>query len=100
MFGGIAFMVRGHMSCGIAASTLMVRLAPVDADGLLNERHVRPMDFTGRPMRGFLYVDPDGIKTGAMLRRWIERATTYAESLPVKVRSQAPPQRKHAARQR
>jgi hypothetical protein len=100
MFGGVAFMVRGHMSCGIVASTLMVRLAPVDADALVNERHVRPMDFTGRPMRGFLYIDPDGIKTAAMLQRWIERATTYVEAQPVKVRPQAAPQSKHAARRK
>jgi len=49
MFGGIAFMVRGHMSCGVVASTLMVRLAPADADRLMNAPHVRPMDFTGAP---------------------------------------------------
>ena len=72
MFGGIAFMVRGRMSCGIVGSTLMVRLAPAEADGLLNEPNVRPMDFTGRPMRGFLYVDPAGIKTAAMLRQWVD----------------------------
>src|SRR5262245_11768713 len=94
MFGGIAFMVRGHMRCGIVASTLMVRLAPADADGLLSEPHVRPMDFTGRPMRGFLYVDPDGLKTAVMLRQWVERAEAYAEGQPVKTRSQAGPKRK------
>jgi len=100
MFGGVAFMVRGHMSCGIVGSTLMVRLAPEDADGLVNEVHVRPMDFTGRPMRGFLYVDPDGIKSAAMLRKWVGRATAHAEAQPKKVRSQAGPQRKGSARKR
>jgi TfoX/Sxy family transcriptional regulator of competence genes len=94
MFGGIAFMVRGHMSCGIVSSTLMVRLAPADADRLMNAPHVRPMDFTGRPMRGFLYVDPPGTKTAATLRQWVERATAYGEAQPVKARSQAGPKRK------
>ncbi len=50
----------------------------------VNEPHVRPMDFTGRPMRGFLYVDPAGTKTAATLRQWVERATAYAEAQPVK----------------
>ena len=100
MFGGIAFMVRGHMSCGIVASTLMVRLAPADADRLMNAPHVRPMDFTGRPMRGFLYVDPPGTKTAATLRQWVERATAYAEAQPVKTRSQAKPKPKRLAAKR
>jgi TfoX/Sxy family transcriptional regulator of competence genes len=100
MFGGIAFMVRGHMSCGIVSSTLMVRLAPADADRLMNAPHVRPMDFTGRPMRGFLYVDPAGTKTAATLRQWVERATAYAEAQPVKTRSQAKPKPKRLAAKR
>ena len=53
MFGGIAFMVRGHMSCGVVASTLMVRLAPADADGLMNEPHVRPMTSPDGRCAGF-----------------------------------------------
>ena len=84
MFGGIAFMVHGHMSCGIVGSTLMVRLAPADAENFLSEPYVRPMDFTGRPMRGFLYVDSDGLKTGARLQKWVDRATAYAEVQPRK----------------
>ena len=100
MFGGIAFMVRGHMSCGVVASTLMVRLAPADADRLMNAPHVRPMDFTGRPMRGFLYVDPAGTKTAATLRQWVGRATAYAEAQPVKTRSQAKPKPKRLAAKR
>ena len=60
MFGGVAFMIRGHMSCGIVGSTLMVRVDPGDAQRLLRTTHARPMDFTGRPMRGFVFVDPPG----------------------------------------
>ena len=100
MFGGIAFMVRGHMSCGIVSSTLMVRLAPADADGFVNAPHVRPMDFTGRPLRGFLYVDPGGTRTAAALRQWVERATAYAEGQPMKTRSQVGPKRKRLAGKR
>lgn len=53
MFGGLAFMIRGHMSCGIVGSSLMVRVEPAAAEEFLREPHARPMDFTGRPLRGF-----------------------------------------------
>jgi hypothetical protein len=77
MFGGICFMVRGHMCCGIADTSLMVRLDPAVADALADEPHVRPMDFTGRPMRGFLYVDAEGLAGSRALRVWVERTTSY-----------------------
>jgi len=84
MFGGICFMVRGHMCCGVTDASLMVRLDPAEADALADEPHVRPMDFTGRPMRGFLFVDAEGLTSPTALRRWVERTTRYAESKPVK----------------
>ncbi len=86
MFGGIAFMVRGHMSCGVVGSSLMVRVDPQDAETLLKEPAVRPMDFTGRPMRGFLFVDRPGIANSALLRKWVSRATAHAEAKPRKVK--------------
>jgi TfoX/Sxy family transcriptional regulator of competence genes len=95
MFGGIAFMVRGHMSVGLIGPTLMVRHEPADEEALLREPHARPMDFTGRPMRGFLYVDPPGTRTAAALRVWIQRATAWAEAQPPKA-----PGKRPAARQR
>jgi len=87
MFGGLAFMVRGHMSCGIVASSLMARVAPEEAEALLREPHVRPMDFTGRAMRGFVFVDAPAFATAATLRTWIDRTTAYAEALPVKAKT-------------
>jgi TfoX/Sxy family transcriptional regulator of competence genes len=90
MFGGVAFMVRGHMSAGVVGPTLMVRHGPQDADALLRKPHARPMDFTGRPMRGFLYVDPPGTKTAAALGTWIRRATAWAESQPPKALGKRP----------
>ncbi len=87
MFGGVAFMVRGHMSCGVVGSELMVRVDPDEGDDLLRQPHVRPMDFTGRPMRGFLYVDPPGIATAPSLKKWVARATAHAEAQPPKVKS-------------
>jgi TfoX/Sxy family transcriptional regulator of competence genes len=90
MFGGIAFMVRGHMSVGLIGPTLMVRHEPADAEALLREPHARPMDFTGRPMLGFLYVDPPGTKTAVALGTWIRRATAWAETRPPKAPGKRP----------
>ncbi len=87
MFGGLAFMVRGHMSCGIVGSTLMVRVGPDDEKRFLAEPHVRPMDFTGRPLKGFLYVDAEGVASGPALRKWVDRAAAFADSKPRKVRT-------------
>lgn len=84
MFGGVAFMLRGHMCCGILGSTLMVRLRPDEARDLLSPPHVRPMDFTGRPMRGFLYVDGPAIAKPAGLKTWVDRAVNHAAGLPAR----------------
>ena len=84
MFGGLAFMARGHMCCGLVQAKLMVRVDPQAYDRLRQESNVRPMDFTGRPMRGFLYVEPNGIASAPALRKWIGRALAFAESLPQK----------------
>ncbi len=83
MFGGIAFMLDGHMCCGVVAGDLMLRLGPDGADAALEHRHVRPMDFTGRPMSSMVFVEPAGLKRDA-LRSWVEGAATFARSLPPK----------------
>ena len=97
-------MVGGYMSCGIVGSKLMVRVNPDDADRLLQEPHARPIDFIGRPMRGFLFVDPPGIAGEAALGAWIRRATAWAETRPPRpltTRSaSAPGRRKKAPRRR
>ena len=86
MFGGVAFMVRGHMSCGVVGSSLMVRVNPDQEAKFLQELAVRPMDFTGRPMSGFLFVDPPGIASAAALWKWVGRATAHAEARPKKIK--------------
>jgi TfoX/Sxy family transcriptional regulator of competence genes len=83
MFGGIAFMVDGHMACGIVRDDLMLRLGAEGAEGALKRPHVRVMDFTGRPMTGMVYVEPAGLR-GAALRNWVGRAVAHARSLPPK----------------
>jgi TfoX/Sxy family transcriptional regulator of competence genes len=83
MFGGLAFMLGGHMFCGIVRDTLMARLGPDAADRALDQPHVRPMDFTGRPTKGMVFVDPAGLH-GPELRRWVDAAAEYARGLPPK----------------
>ena len=94
MFGGIAFMIRGHMSCGVIGSTLMIRIDVADQEAFLREPGARPMDFTGRPMHGFLYVDGPRIATTAALRKWVGRATAHAESKPKKTKKKPSPRQK------
>jgi TfoX/Sxy family transcriptional regulator of competence genes len=84
MFGGIAFLVRGHMSVGIVKDKLMVRVGPETYQRLLRQPHARKMDFTGRPMKGFLYVTPEGVEEDEDLRRWVGEGVAYVTSLPPK----------------
>ena len=83
MFGGLTFMVAGHMCCGVNGDELIVRLDPDREDDALAKPHARPVDFTGRPMRGFVTVQPEGLK-GAQLKRWVRQAVAQADSLPHK----------------
>jgi TfoX/Sxy family transcriptional regulator of competence genes len=85
MFGGLAFLVGGNMS--VAASGqggLMVRVDPEDAVALLAKPHVRPFEMRGRAMRGWLRVDPEGVRTKRQLAPWVKRGVGYARSLPAK----------------
>ena len=84
MFGGLAFMLHGHMCCGVVKDRLMVRVGPKAYEHALAEPHARPMDFTGRPMTGMVFVAPAGLATDAALARWIGRAVAFGSSLPPK----------------
>jgi TfoX/Sxy family transcriptional regulator of competence genes len=83
MFGGLAFMLGGHMFCGVVKDTLMARLGPDAAESALDEPHVRPMDFTGRPMKGMVFIEPAGLN-GPDLERWVSAAAEHARALPPK----------------
>jgi TfoX/Sxy family transcriptional regulator of competence genes len=84
MFGGIAFMLDGNMCCGVTGTALMLRLGKDGADAALAEEHVRPMDFTGKPMATMVYVDPQGTADDEGLAYWVGRAMLYTRSLPAK----------------
>lgn len=80
MFGGLAFMYKGKMSCGIVKEDLMVRCIETRMDEALAKPHCRKMDFTGRPMKGFLFVSPDGLDTDAEIEEWIKLGIEFVES--------------------
>ena len=84
MFGGLAFMVNGHMCCGILGDELMVRVGPAGYEDALAQPHAREMDFTGRPMRGMIYVGTAGVETDASLVAWVARGLAFVQSLPPK----------------
>lgn len=82
MFGGLAFMVYGHMACGVVGTELMVRLGTAAVDDALREPHVRAMDFTGRPISTMAFVAAAGVATDDALVSWVGRALAYATTLP------------------
>lgn len=81
MFGGLAYMFKGKMCFGILNGDLVVRVGPEANDGALKKPHTRPMDFTGRPMKGYIYVSPGGVKSATQLRAWLTRGQEFAASL-------------------
>jgi TfoX/Sxy family transcriptional regulator of competence genes len=87
MFGGLTFMVNGAMCCGITSEALVVRVGPAEYERALAEPHARPMDFTGRPLVGMVYVDPPGYRTAPALSRWIQRGIDFVTGANVSASS-------------
>jgi TfoX/Sxy family transcriptional regulator of competence genes len=88
MFGGLAFLVGGNMA--VAASGqggLMVRVDPAESERLLSTTKATPMEMRGRPMKGWLRVDTEDVRTKPQLAKWVDRGTAYARSLPAKGRA-------------
>ena len=84
MFGGLCFMIHGNMCCGVLKHELVLRLAPERAEELLSRPHTRPMDFTGRPMKGFVFIETGALGTAGQLRNWVSMALSFAQGLPRK----------------
>ena len=84
MFGGITFLLQGNMCCGVHRNALIVRLGPEEAGRALAEPHTRVFDLTGRPMKAWVLVEPEGLATVAELGKWVDRAAKWASSLPPK----------------
>ena len=84
MFGGVAFLLDGKMFVGIQKDELMARVGPELHNQAVSQKHARPMDFTGKPMVGFIYVRPAGFKTKAALGKWVKWCEDYVGALPAK----------------
>ena len=98
MFGGLCFMVSGGMCCGLTSTTLMVRVVPEEYEKTLALPHARPMDFTGRPLTGMVYVDTAGYETDAALAKWVQRGVNFVSGLPAKKSAAARPRKRLAKR--
>lgn len=84
MFGGLAFMVNGNMSCGVTGSDLIVRVGPDRYDDLLGREHVKPFEMTGRPMKGWVVVGGSGLESDDDLAGWVSKGLDFARTLPQK----------------
>lgn len=84
MFGGLTYMLGGNMCCGVHKGELIVRVGPGHYADALARPGARPMDITGRPMNGWVFVAPAGWRTEKDLRRWVDQGAAFALSLPSK----------------
>jgi TfoX/Sxy family transcriptional regulator of competence genes len=84
MFGGVAFLLDGKMFVGVVKDDLMVRVGPERYEESLQDAHVRPMDFTGKLMRGYVYIAPDDVEEETQLVKWVRLSTMFVTTLPEK----------------
>src|SRR5262245_54215801 len=84
MFGGVGFLLGGNLLVGVWKDSLIVRLGPDDGEAALLEPHVKAFDITGRPMKGWLLVAPEGLESNADLKEWVRRAVRFVATLPAK----------------
>jgi len=84
MFGGVGYLVRGNMACGVHKDEMIVRVGPEGFMDALNRPGARPFDMTGRPMSGWVMVKPSGFESEQVLREWIELGLAYAQTLQAK----------------
>jgi TfoX/Sxy family transcriptional regulator of competence genes len=84
MFGGVGFMLQGNMACGVNGQDLIVRVGPDRYTEALAQPHAREFDLTGRPMKGWVTVTPDGYEADEDLERWVQQGVAFAMSLPAK----------------
>lgn len=84
MFGGVGFLIDGNMACGVNKDNLIVRIDPERQGTLLEKPHIKPFDLTGKPMKGWLLVEADGVKTEKQLEAWVKEGVEFASTLPPK----------------
>jgi hypothetical protein len=84
MFGGVGFLINGNMACGVNGPDLIVRLDPGRYAAALGQPHVRVFDMTGRPMKGWVVVAPEGVASDEALGAWVREGVQFAQGLPPK----------------
>jgi TfoX/Sxy family transcriptional regulator of competence genes len=84
MFGGVGFLLNGNLLVGVWKDSLSVRLGPDEGDEALKEPHVKEFDITGRPMKGWVLVEPKGVEGDDHLSSWIVRSVKFVSKLPAK----------------
>jgi hypothetical protein len=84
MFGGIGFLLSGNLLVGVWKDSLIARLGPTEGEKALTEEHVMPFDITGKAMKGWVLVEPEGIEGDAQLQEWVQRAEEFVKGLPKK----------------
>ena len=84
MFGGLCFMVSNHMCCGIVEDSLMARVGPEKYEACLKKKYAKEMDFTGKAMKGMVYVSPEGLESDSELESWVDICESFVRSLPPK----------------
>src|SRR3989337_3979908 len=83
-FGGVAFLLRGNVACGIIGNELLVRVGPQRHDEAMSSQDAKPFSLTGRPSKGWVLVAPSGLRSPARLKKWVEMGLEFAKSLPPK----------------
>ena len=84
MFGGIGYMIDGNMACGVHKEYLIVRVGPDAYPEALNDPDTKEFDITGRPMKGWVMISPEGVISEKNLKRWVQRGVEFALTLPPK----------------
>ena len=84
MFGGVGFLLHGNMLVGVWKDSLVVRLGEKEGEEALKEPHAKEFDITGRPMRNWVLVGPEGVQDDEQLSAWIQRAVKFVGALPAK----------------
>ena len=84
MFGGYGLMLRGNLCCGVLHDELIVRVGPDQYEGALVRSHAKKFDFTGRPMKGWILIEPEGFESDEDLSTWVQMAVDFVLSLPPK----------------
>jgi TfoX/Sxy family transcriptional regulator of competence genes len=84
MFGGVGFLLHGNLLVGVWKESLIVRLGPEQGEAALREPHVKEFDITGKAMKGWVLVGPEGVEGDDQLKDWIQRAVQFVGKLPAK----------------